>query len=468
MKATIVWQKNWDAIHAMAFNEDGSPKLDKDGRHERKYRYIINEGSSRSSKTASLIDCYDLYARENSNKRLTVWRETKTSCKRTVLNDALKHLKKTGRYLWNQYFNKTESVFQYITGSTFEIHGCDDEETVHGLEQDAAWFNEPYQVSKEVFDQIDQRTSDFIFIDWNPKKSHFIEDLKKDSRTLVIHSTFKDNPFCPTEQRRKILGYQPVKRCYLVENRMMTEVDAQQYNCAENEKEFSAKNVQELFRCQENEYKKSANDFNWMVYGLGLKSEKPNRIFHFDEISIHEYNLIRAKTYNGCDWGAVHPWAIIEAKYYDGGLYIRELNYTSENGIRAKMAPTEVQAIKSTDEGIVSWLFNKLGVDKNNIIVCDNNKTTKIQALRKGGWENAVAALKAAGSITDGIDLLNNLRVYYTSDSINLKYEQENYSRQTDRSGIVLDEPEDLDNHLMDCCRYVALFLQHLGIINII
>jgi len=160
IKNTIVFQWNWEAIHAK--NPDGS----------RKYRYIINEGSSRSSKTYSLIDCFDLYARNNRNKRLTTWRDTKTDAKKTILNDTLKRLKSTSRYKVDQIFNKTESIFTYKTDSTFEIHGTDDEETVHGLTQDGAWLNEPYKISKDTFDQIDQRTSDFILIDWNPKKSH--------------------------------------------------------------------------------------------------------------------------------------------------------------------------------------------------------------------------------------------------------------------------------------------------------
>ena len=158
MKATIIFQKNWDAIHALA--PDGS----------RRYKYIINEGSSRSSKTRSLIDCYDLYARGNEYKRLTVWRDTKTDCKKTVLADMLKHHKQTGRYKKGYIFNKTESIFSYPTESTVEIHGTDDEETVHGMDQDAAWLNEPYKISRDTFDQIDQRTSDFIFIDWEPEK----------------------------------------------------------------------------------------------------------------------------------------------------------------------------------------------------------------------------------------------------------------------------------------------------------
>ena len=73
---------------------------------------------------------------------------------------------------------------------------------------------------------------------------------------------------------------------------------------------------------------------------------------------------------------------------------------------------------------------------------------------------------KPKGSVRDGIDLLNNLKVFYTDSSVNLKYEQENYSRKVDRYGIVLEEPEDIDNHLMDPARYIALYLQAEGIIR--
>ena len=141
-----------------------------------------------------MIDVYDLIAREEENKRLTVWRDTKTDCKKTVLNDALKRLKVTGRYEIGQKFNKTESIFTYDNSSTFEIHGTDDEETVHGLTQDYAWLNEPYKISKDTFDQIDQRTSEIVFVDYNPKKGHWVDDLAKDPRTLVIRNNcFSEN-----------------------------------------------------------------------------------------------------------------------------------------------------------------------------------------------------------------------------------------------------------------------------------
>lgn len=454
MQATIVFEKNWDAINAV--DENG----------ERLYRYIINEGSSRSSKTRSLIDLYDLYARENENKRMTVWRDTKADCKKTVLADTLKHLKKTGRYGQDQTFHKTESIFTYDTDSTFEIHGTDDEETVHGLDQACSWFNEPYKISKDTFDQIDQRTSDFVIIDWNPKKAHFIDDLKKDPRTIVIHSTFKDNPFCPIEQKRKILSYQPVSFCDIVISGILSEQSAKEYDIVTNKLCFNSKQLKELSRCKENEHKNSASAFKWQVYGLGLKAEKPNRIFDFTEISLDEYLAVNTTIYNGVDWGAVDPWGILEAKYYDGGLYVRELNYDCENSIRAKLSPTDKAQIEGADEGIVSWMFNKLAINKNNTIICDNNRKAKIIALREAGWEYAVAASKLPGSIIDGIDLLNDIKVYFTSCSTNFKYEQENYSRKVDRYGVVLEEPEDTDNHLQDPLRYIAIYLKEEGIIS--
>lgn len=452
LPVTEVCLWNWEAINAVT--ETG----------ERKYKYIINEGSSRSSKTFSMIDCYDRYARDNGNKRLTVWRDTKTDCKKTVLHDTLKHLKLTGRYKKDFEFNKTESIFAYTNGSTFEIHGTDDEETVHGLTQDVAWLNEPYKISKETFDQIDQRTSDFIFIDWNPKKAHWIENLKKDKRAIVIHSTFKNNPLCPIEQKSKILSYQPVKFSEAVESELMTEQEANGYNFELNEKGLTGDQIEELSRCIENEYKSSASEYNWSVYGLGLKAEQPNRIFNWTEISLNEYENIDAKVYTGCDWGAVDPWGIIDAKYYDGGLYLRERNYTSENELRSKLSPTELAQINSNDEGIVSWMFKRIGIPFDRHIICDNNRGSKIRALRISGWDYAQAANKV--QITDGVDLLKNIRVYFTSDSVNLKFEQENYSYEVDRYGKVLEDPEDTNNHTIDPARYIAIYLRMQGVIN--
>lgn len=455
MQATVVFKKNWNAINEL------------DESKNRKYRYIINEGSSRSSKTRSLIDLFYLFAFSNSNKRLSVWRDTKKDCKDTVFFDMLKAYRTLPNNSLVTHY-KTDSVLAFPNNSQIEIKGTDDEEQVHGYSGDVLWINEPYKISKDTFDQLDQRTSEFVIIDWNPKKAHWIDDLKKDSRTIVIHSTFKDNPFCPEEQKRKILSYQSVKMSEVVVQGLVEENLARKYDFDNNPLSFTLKQLNELSRCLNNEFINSANDFKWSVYGLGLKAERPNRIFNFIEICDHEYNNLDAPIYYACDWGKVDNFGIIEGKYYDGGLYLKELNYDSENTIMERLTRAERNQVNQHEEGLVMWLFRKLGIDYDSYIICDNNRPTKILALREAGYDFAIAASKLKGSILDGIDLLDKLDVYYTQSSVNLKYEQENYSRKVDRYGTVLEEPEDINNHLMDPARYLVTFLQAEGIITII
>jgi len=346
------------------------------------------------------------------------------------------------------------------------MRGTEDIDTVMGLTQDVTWLNEPYKISRDIFDQLDQRTSDFVIIDLNPKSGHWCDDLEKDSRAIVIKSDFRDNPFCPLESKLKILSYQSVKFCDIVVSGMLDEVKAKVYNITENKLCFTEKQLRELSRCRENENKNSANDFNWQVYGLGEKAEKPNRIFSFKEISDDEYNELDVTKYYGVDWGAVDPWAVLEVKYYDGALYLKEINYTCENVIRSKLHPTELEQILGGDEGLVMYYFRKFGIPQKATIVCDPNKPNKISALRKIGYSYAVRASKPPGSINFGIDTIKNLNVYYTKSSVNLAYEQENYSYQIDKYGVTLEEAEDVDNHLMDCLRYVVSKLRRDGIIK--
>lgn len=456
MKVSTIFESNWNAIHAK--NPDGS----------RKYRYLINIGSSRSSKTYSIIDVCDLYARSEEAKRITVWRNTKSDTKATVLFDTEKHLKETGRFGVAQILNKTESIFTYATGSRFEMHGTEEVDTVMGLTQDVTWLNEPYKISRDLFDQLDQRTSDFIIIDLNPKMKHWVDDLEKDSRALVIHSTFRDNPFCPVEQRRKILSYQPVSMSDVVVQGLISIEEATKYNIITNKKNFTTRQIKELSRCLDNEYKKSANLYNWLVFGMGAAAERPNRIFKWTEIPISEYHAIKEDVYYGVDWGSVDPWGIVEVKYYDGALYVREINYRSENEIRMMLSATERAQIIAGEEGLVTWYFKRFGINEGSILICDDNRPKKIAALRLIGY-NAMRADKGSatsGSLIDSIDFLNDMQVFYTSDSPNLTFEQENYSRKVDRYGVVTEEPEDANNHLIDPIRYVYGFLRRMGIIR--
>jgi PBSX family phage terminase large subunit len=466
LEATIVFEKLWKGIHEKCHQCGGESRectfCQGSGRQ---YRYILLPGSSRSSKTHSIIQSHYLYAFAFKQKRISVWRPTKKECRDTVGKD-MEVLYPSMQHADLVVFNRTEHYYRFPTGSVIELCGTDEPNRVHGYNGNVLHLNEPYQIPRDVFDQLDMRTTDYVICDYNPKEQHWTDDLSKDPRALVIHSTFRDNPFCPPEQKAKILSYQPLKMCRLVEEKLLTEDQARTYDILENVSGFAKKDLEELSRCRENETKGSASVFNWQVYGLGVKSERPNRIFHWHEIPDHEYFKLDATRYYGIDWGVVDPWAVVEAKYYDGALYLHELNYKSENEIRESLDLETLEKINRTEEGLVKHMIAKMGVDPKSYILCDTNRPLKIMALREAGFEYATTAPKPPGSVIDGINILKGLKVYFTSSSTSIKNEQELYSRQVDRYGIVLEEPEDKDNHTMDAVRYIALYLSLAGIIR--
>ena len=360
IQATKVFEKNFDAINAV--DENGN----------RKYRYIINEGSSRSSKTWSLNQLMYSKLVGESNKRITVWRKTKTDCRATVYRDFYNFLIDRNCYLYDSVrHNKTESTY-YSSSSSLEFNGTDDHQKVHGLTQSIAWFNEVNEITKDVFDQIDQRTSDFVLIDWNPSQAHWVDKLKKNPRTLVIHSTFRDNPFCPLESRLKIEGYEPTE-----------------------------KNIKQG----------TADDYMWQVYGLGLKAEKPNKIYKgWKEISRVDFDKLPYVSYYGLDFGETNATALVECKYNDGNFYFCEHIY--KPGKQIESLNVEIE---------------RLGINKDtDIIVCDSASPEKIQELRMAGFY-AVPASKGSGSVVAGISFLNKANVYLTTDSENSWNEYELY-----------------------------------------
>lgn len=491
MQATIVFEQTRNAIDKLCetCNGDGvlfAAECSWCGGSGRHWRYIIEEGSSRSSKTGSILQELHLYGIENTGKRITIWRDTKADCRKTVLKDFQEYLIMTekdergqpvvdakGRYklAWQgqefiKSFNKTESIYEYATGSTLEIHGTDDEVKVMGLNKSVAWLNEPYKISRSTFNQLDQRTTDFVIIDWNPKEAHWIDDIKKDPRAITIYSTFLDNPFCPPEQRKKILSYQTVKRCFLVMSGIMQESEALIYDIESNPNGYTPALIKELARCRQNEAQNSASDFDWMVYGLGLKSERPNRIFSWQSIPDAQYHALNVPVYIGCDWGINHPFAIVECKYYEGALYVHQRNYLSETELQRELLPEDRAQIQNGEEGLVMWLFRRLGIRKTDPIICDNNQPGKVGVLRNAEY-HALLADKRSGTIQTGIGMLNDIKVYYTASSTNIESEQENYSYLTDRNNVVTDIPIDDYNHAIDSIRYVYMWLVFRGIARI-
>lgn len=412
MQATTVFEKNWEAINAKLPNG------------KRKYRYIINTGSSRSSKTHSILQTHYLTAFLEPNTRISIWRDTKKDTKDTVLSDFKKALPNfENNELVN--FHKTESIYTFPNKSTIEINGSDDDTKVHGFQGDVLHFNEPYKMSKAIFDQLDMRNSEYVIIDWNPKAKHWIDELSRQENAIVIHSTFLDNPFCPEQQKIKILSYDPSN-------------------------ELNVKN-------------NTADEYMWSVYGLGMAAEKPNKVFrNWQKISWEEFLIIDSPIYYGLDWGTVHPMGIVEIKYYDGTFYINELSYKSENDLVTELIKEYgidyQKYLKGQGLGVITWHLKRLGINKKNVIICDSAKPDKIRELINAGY-NALPAHKPSGSVFSGISFMQRANVCYTDNSYNLGQEYMSYEWNTDRYGMITEEPIKRDDDLLDPSRYVISYL---------
>lgn len=431
MKATIVFEKTWNAINAK--NENGT----------RKYKYIIHTGSSRSSKTYSILQTHWLICFTIPNTRVSIWRETKADCKMTILADLKKAVPTFPNFeLVN--FNKTESIYTFPNGSTIEFMGGDEENRVHGFQGNVAHLNEPYKFGEDAFNQIDMRTSDYIIIDWNPKSKHFIDELSKRENAIVIHSTYKDNPFVPLEQKKKIESYLSVKYCDVVESNLIQSTDVYNYDFDTNTLNFTDKQLKELKRALFNELEGTSNDYLHLVYAKGLKAEKPNRIFkNWQVMTDMEFYSLPYQSYYSTDFGLSAPTANIEFKFDgDKTFFFHQRLYKPINEMK----------------GTLSEEFDALGTKKEKENICDSGNELNKEECRKlmNAGYNVIPAVKGAGSINTGIDTLQKCNVYYTASSIDLEQEYNEYSWKV-YQGIQMDVPEDRSNdHALDCCRMGA------------
>jgi phage terminase large subunit len=70
---------------------------------------------------------------------------------------------------------------------------------------------------------------------------------------------------------------------------------------------------------------------------------------------------------------------------------------------------------------------------------------------------NIKSVVKGKDSIVSGIDLMKQNRILLTKRSSNLLNEFFSYSWKVDKDGNRTNEPEDINNHGIDACRYVTM-----------
>jgi len=185
-------------------------------------RIVINRGGTRAGKTYSLMQIFAVwlltgYIRKDQfigNGVASVVRKTLPSLKATAQKDfeeiidglEVRHLIKE---------NKTDRYYQ-ITDKhgtrTLEFFSVDDQQKVRGRKRQILFCNEANELNYDTdFFQLNIRTTDLIFIDFNPSDPYiWIKERLEDERAIemgdvqTIISTYKDNPFLPESLIREI------------------------------------------------------------------------------------------------------------------------------------------------------------------------------------------------------------------------------------------------------------------------
>jgi phage terminase large subunit len=134
--------------------------------------------------------------------------------RRGALRDFLLILKEHG-YYHSDRWSESNSVYTFETGSQIEFFSVDQPEKVRGARRERLFINECNNTSFEAFEELEVRTKEFIFLDWNPTNEFWFYDSVLGKRNDVEHIilTYVDNEALSPEivgsieQRRNRKGW---------------------------------------------------------------------------------------------------------------------------------------------------------------------------------------------------------------------------------------------------------------------
>jgi len=248
--------------------------------YERGKRFIINQGGSRSSKTYSIVQLLIFLCLTTPGLKVSIVRKSFPSLRGSVLKDFLEIMETFGLYS-ELYHNKTEQFYTFVNGSMLEFFSIDNPQKVRGRKRDICYCNEANELDFEDFQQLSLRTNKCLFIDFNPSDTeHWLYELLRDDRSVLIKSTYKDNNYLSKE--------------------IVTEIE-------------------NLINVDENYYK---------IYALGERPVSTTRIYsHFkqfvDEPKYDDWCY-------GLDLGYNHSTSLVKVMFVNDSIYCKEIIYENK------------------------------------------------------------------------------------------------------------------------------------------
>ena len=366
------------------------------------YRFIINSGGSRSSKTYSTLQLLYLLAKKAKKKRIIhVVSYSTPHLRDGAITDFEDIIQNEGEDL-DEVRLKNPYTFT-IGKSVIKFIGIDRVGKALGGQKDILFINEANNMQWKVVHQLIQRTTETVFIDYNPSVDFWVdqEGISARENAIVLNSTFLDNLDNLTESQ--ITEFKEGKRKH--DEEVKNDIQGHWFNW-------------------------------WRVYGLGKKGVVEGAIFNnwstgpFDETLPIMY---------GIDFGFKDPFTLLKVAYDKSTMTI----YLHEEIYKTKLSPSEIIT-----------LLNAKIPDKNSLILADSADPTQIRGIKNDGF-NVIGLGKE--KIVIGIRHLQNWTFKVTPSSLNLIRELSNYV-WLDKTGEV---PIDSENHLLDPLRYTEKFYRY-------
>ena len=357
---------------------------------------VIQGGTSAGKTLAILAVLIDIAAKNKTE--ISVVSESIPHLRRGAIKDFAKVMQWTGRWVADRW-NKTLLTYNFANGSIIEFFSADSEARLRGARRQVVYINEANNIDFESYYQLAIRTSEAIYIDFNPTHEFWAhtEVLPEQDAELII-LTYNDNEALPDTIKRDIEL-----------NRTKAETSAYWANW-------------------------------WKVYGLGQVGTLQGAIYEDFEV-VEGIDVSRAKFVAlGLDWGFSNDPTALVAIYRQGDcLLVQELLY----------------ATGLTNQDIADKL-RSLGITRAWEIVADSAEPKSIEEIYRLGF-NIKPAEKGPDSVRNGIDILKRFKLQVTKDSTNLIKELRSYTWATDKEGKNTGVPIDSFNHACDAMRYVAL-----------
>jgi len=360
---------------------------------KKRLRFVA--GGTSASKTISILFIIIDYCQSNENKRFDVMSESYPHLEDGAIKD-FKDIMIDRGYWKDTRWNATGHYYKFETGTILKFKSVDKLGKAHGPRRDGLFLNECNNIAYNIYDQLEVRTKDVVWGDWNPVTEFWYD----------------------TEIEGKI-DHDFLRLTYL--------------DCLDALPKSIVDSI---------ESKKHKKNW-WRVYGMGLKGEIEGKIFKNWEIVEEVPHHARLVRY-GLDFGFTNdPSSLVAVYYYDGGYILDEIAFRTgmmNRVIADLILEQDYQALVIADSAEPKAIaeIKERGIDIMGI--AKTKGETKDKTWTK--WS---------------IELVQDVKISVTKRSLNVIKEYRNYLWKVDRDGKVLNEPEHEFSHSMDAVRYAMV-----------